>query len=82
MEWVDKKSGKSQIIKAMHTYPSHSTSTQKTEMDLCSGSKDLKFPSIMHMTLAHGTLLFCGKPIIFPIFPQDNWNIRVLNKLN
>ena len=27
MEWVEKKSGKSQIIKGMNTYPSHTTST-------------------------------------------------------
>ena len=27
MEWVDRKSGKTQMIKYMHTYPSHTTST-------------------------------------------------------
>ena len=27
MEWVDKKSGNTQMIKGMHTYPSHTTST-------------------------------------------------------
>lgn len=27
MEWVDKKSGDSKMIKGMHTYPSHNTST-------------------------------------------------------
>ena len=30
IEWVDKKSGTPQMIKGMHTYPSHNTSTQKT----------------------------------------------------
>ena len=35
-------------------------------MDLCSGSKDLIVPSIMHMRLVHGTLLFCGKPLMRP----------------
>ena len=30
MEWVDRKSGKNKMIKGMHTYPSHNTSTQKT----------------------------------------------------
>ena len=46
----------------MHTYPSHNTSTYKIEMYLRIRSKDLIVPSIMHMTLAHETLLFCGKP--------------------
>ena len=32
MEWVDKKSGEYKMIKGMHTYPSHTTSTQKSEM--------------------------------------------------
>ena len=27
MEWVDRKRGKTQMIKGMHTYPSHTTST-------------------------------------------------------
>ena len=27
MEWVDKKSGESQMIQGMHNYPSHNTST-------------------------------------------------------
>ena len=30
MEWVDKKSGESQIIKGMDTYPSDTNSTQKS----------------------------------------------------
>ena len=30
MEWVDKKSGETQMIKGMYTYPSHTTSTQRT----------------------------------------------------
>ena len=34
MEWVDKKSGETQMIKGMHTYRSHTTSTQRIEMDL------------------------------------------------
>ena len=34
MEWADKKSGENKISKGMHTYPSHNTSTQKTDMDL------------------------------------------------
>ena len=51
------------MIKLMHKYLSHKTSTQKTEMDLCSGSKDLIVPSIMLMRLLHGTLLFSGKPL-------------------
>ena len=32
-------------------------------MDLRSGRKDLIVPSIIHMTLAHETLFFCGKPL-------------------
>ena len=62
MEWVDKKSGKSQMIKGIHTYTSHTTSTHKSEMDLRSGSKDLTVPSIMLMRLLNGTLLSSGKP--------------------
>ena len=31
MEWMDKKSGKTQMIKGMHTYPSHSTYTEKRD---------------------------------------------------
>ena len=61
------KSGKNKMIKGMHTYPSHTTSTQKTEMDLGSGSKALAVQSIIHMTLAHKTLLFCGKPPGMPL---------------
>ena len=61
MEWVDKKSGEPQIIRGMHTYPSHNTSTQKAEMDLHIGSKDLTVPSIMFMRFLHGTLLSSGK---------------------
>ena len=62
MEWVDRKSGKVQIIKGMHTYPSHTISTQKKNMDLRSGSKDLTVHSVMQMTLTHDTLLFRGIP--------------------
>ena len=62
MEWVEKKSGESKIIKYMHTYPSHTTSTQKSEMDFHSGSKDFTVPSIMFMRFLHGTLLSSGKP--------------------
>ena len=46
----------------MHTYPSPSTSTQTTEMDLRSGSKDLIVPSLMFMSFLHGTFLSSGKP--------------------
>ena len=35
--------------------PYHDTPTQKSEMDLRNGSKDLIVPSIMHMNLAHET---------------------------
>ena len=63
MEWVEKQSGAPQMIKFMHTYPSHNTSTQKTEMDLCNGSKDLTVPSIMFMIFLQGTLLSSGKPL-------------------
>ena len=69
MEWVEKKSGENQIIKGMHTYPSHKISTQKIEMDLRSGSKDLTVPSIMFMIFLHGTLLSSGKP---PRRPPDS----------
>lgn len=62
MEWVEKKSGEPQMIKGMHTYPSHNTSTHKTEMDLRSGSKDLTVPSIMVMIFLQGTLLSSCKP--------------------
>ena len=70
MEWVDNKSGESQMIKGMHTYPSHNTSTQKIEMDLNSGSKDLTVPSIMLMRLLYGTLLSSSKP---PRRPPDSF---------
>ena len=73
MEWLDKKSGKNQMIKGMHTYPSHTNSTQKSEMDLCSGSKGLTVPSIVLMRLLHGTLLFSGKP---PGRPHDSYFVR------
>ena len=61
------------MIRDMHTYPSQTTSTQKTKMDWRSGSKDLIVPYIMHMTLAHETLLFCGKP---PRRPPDQEFVR------
>jgi len=53
----------------MHTYPSHDTSTQKTEMDLCSGGKDLTVPSLMFMRFLHGIVLSSGKP---PRRPPDS----------
>ena len=62
MEWVDMKIGEPQMIQGMHTYPSHNTSTQKTRMDLRSGSKDLTVPSLMFMRFLHGTILSSGKP--------------------
>ena len=70
MEWVDKKSGAIQIIKFMHTYPSHNTSTQKTEMDLRSGSKDLIFPSLMFMRMLQGTFIPHGKPLGMSLDPD------------
>ena len=67
MEWVDLKSGKPQIIQGMHTYPAPNVSTQTTEMDLCSGSKDLKIPSLMFMIMLQGTFLHHGKPLGVPL---------------
>ena len=55
------------MIKGMHIYPSHTTSTYKTEMELHSGSKDLTVPSIMLMRFLHGTLLSRGKPLGRPL---------------
>ena len=69
MEWVDMKSGKPQMIQRMHTYPSPSTSTQTTEMDLHSGSKDLIVPSLIFMSILHGKFLSSGKP---PRRPPDS----------
>ena len=63
MEWVDLKSGKPQIIQGMHTYPSPNVSTQTTEMDLRSGSKDLTVPSLMFMRMLQETFLPHGKPL-------------------
>ena len=63
MEWVDKKGGETQIIKDMHIYSSHTTSTQRKKMDLRRGSKDPTVPSIMLMRLLYGTLLSSGKSL-------------------
>ena len=46
------------------------TSTQKIELDLRSGSKDMVVPSIIHMILAHEKLFFCGKPPGRPLDPE------------
>ena len=66
MEWVDMNIGKPQMIQGMHTYPSPSTSTQTTKMDLHSGSKDLIVPFLMFMRTLHGTFLSSGKPLGWP----------------
>ena len=55
------------MIQGMHTYPSPNTSTQTTEMDLHSGSRDLTVPSLMFMRMLQGTLLSNGKPPEMPL---------------
>ena len=40
----------------------HATSTQETNMNLCSVSRDMMIPYIMHMRMIHETSLSCGKP--------------------
>ena len=79
MEWVDNKSGEPQMIKGMHTYPLHNSSTHITKMDLNSGRKDLTVPSIMFMRFLHGTLLSSGKP---PGRPPDSVLVRDLSLLD
>ena len=69
MEWVDKKCGTPHMIRGMHSYPTPNTSTQKTEMDLHSGSKDLTVPSLMFMRFLQGTFSSSGKP---PRSPPDS----------
>ena len=67
MEWVDLKSGKPQTIQGMHTYPTPNVSTQTTDMDLRSGSKDLTVPSLMFMRMLWGTFLPHGNPFGIPL---------------
>ena len=73
MEWMDRKSGKHQMIRGMHTYHSQIDSTHKIDLYLCSGSKDLTVLSVMQMTLVHETLLFSGIP---PGRPPDQELVR------
>ena len=50
-------------LKSLRVIPHyHETSTQKTEMNLRSGSRDMMTPSLMHMGMIHETSLSCGKP--------------------
>ena len=81
MEWVDMKSGKPQMIQGMHTYPSPSTSTQTTEMDLRSGSKDLIVPSLMFMRMLQGTFLPHGKTLGIPLYPDHVVEIHKMMSL-
>ena len=48
--------------------PALDVSTQTTEMDLHSGSKDLTVPSLMFVTMPQGTFLYHGNP---PRIPSD-----------
>lgn len=57
---------KPKMIQGMHTYPSPSTSTQTTEMDFHSGSRDLTVPYVMFMRMLEGKLLYSGKPLGMP----------------
>ena len=41
----------------------HDTSTQKSEMDLRSGSSNKMFPFVVHMGMSHETSLSCGIPL-------------------
>lgn len=82
MKWVDLKSGKPQMIQGMHTYPSPSTSTQTTEMDLCSGRRDLTVPSLMFMRMLQGTFLSNGKPLGKPLDSDLVWKAPQSAALN